>query len=78
MQAHGGFIESFFVPMYAVQMLVLWAQGKTFIVANVIQKTSLPTLVLAPNKVNTTVVLFPVSCLFSLPVGEWLGRDVYR
>lgn len=28
-----------------------WMQGKTFIVANVIQKASLPTLVLAPNKV---------------------------
>lgn len=29
-----------------------WSQGKTFIVANVIQEASLPTLVLAPNKVS--------------------------
>lgn len=28
------------------------SQGKTFIVANVIQEANLPTLVLAPNKVS--------------------------
>lgn len=38
-------------------------QGKTFIVANVIQKASLPTLVLAPNKV------------LGVPGSEYIGRE---
>ena len=37
-----------------------WEQGKTFIVANVIQKAGLPALVLAPNKVLSKLGIYPI------------------